>query len=370
MRYYNCKLVCENEIISNAFIEVVNGKITNFGVSTSNDGIDLQNNFVMPGFIDGHLHGALGYDFMDATTKSIKTILSYLPSEGVTSVLATTMTEDKTILRNVVEFIANYKPSANECKVAGIHLEGPFISEKKIGAQNPKHILDLNIDDFEYIRNNLAIIKVVTYAIEKDVDLAFTNHLINLNIRGSIGHSDAKLNCCNKKVGRVTHLYNAMSDNNHRDPGIVTAAYLNKMLCELIVDKVHVHPDVVNLTYQVIGASNIALITDAMDAKALGDGDYVFGGQQVHVSDGCARLANHALAGSTLKFDQGVRNFYEITNCDLIELSHVASINQAKDLNLTTGQIKKGFDADFVVLDNSLQIVKTIIDGKVVYERN
>ncbi len=370
MRYYNFNLVCENEIINKAFIEISNGKIIDFGISKSSDGIDLNNAYVMPGFIDGHIHGALGFDFMDANNKSVSEILSYLPSEGVTSVLATTMTEDKDKLREVVRFIDEYETCDNESKIAGVHLEGPFISEKKIGAQNAKHILDLHIDDFEYIRNNKSIIKVVTYAIEKDRNLAFTNHLIKLGIKGSVGHSDAKLNCCNKKVGRVTHLYNAMSDNHHRNPGIVTAAYLNNILCELIVDKVHVHPDIVNLTYKIVGASRIALITDAMDAKALGDGVYEFGGQSVCVKDSCARLENGALAGSTLKYDEGVRNFYEITNCSLIELSHASSINQSIDLNLNTGRIKKGFDADLVVLDDSLNVVKTIINGKIVYERN
>ncbi len=374
MFYINCKLVLENEIIENAYIEIENKVIKSFGKMNSNiEGIDLKGLILMPGFIDGHIHGSLGCDFMNNSKESINKILSYLPIEGVTSVLATTMTATPLKLQNVVQTINNYQVTSNECKIAGVHLEGPFINKSKKGAQNSKDILALSIDDFEVIRNNTDIIKVVTYAPEHDDDFKFTNHLLKLGIRGSIGHSNAKTDCCNKcfdqGVSRVTHLYNAMSGFHHRDGGVVVSAFLNKMLCELIVDKIHVASDVVAATFKILGASNIALITDSMNAKGLDDGVFTFGGQEVTVKDNKALLSDGTLAGSLLKYNEGVKNMVEITNCTLSELSMLTSINQSKDLELNTGQIKKGFAADFVVLDNDLNIEKTIIDGQIVYEK-
>ncbi len=373
MIYNNLKLVLEDSVIENAFIEINDGIIKDFGKNNLNlKGIDMQGLIVMPGFIDGHVHGALGCDFMDKSNESFNKILSYLPSEGVTSVLATTMTDIVDNLKSVVEFISNYQTNEKQTKIAGIHLEGPFINIEKMGAQNSKNIMSLNVEMFETIRNNSNMIKVVTYAVENDADFNFTNHLISLGIKGSIGHSNAKLDCCNKAfdvgVNRVTHLYNAMSGFHHRDPGIVVASFLNKMLCELIVDKVHVHEDVVNTTFKVLGADNIALITDAMKAKGLGDGEVIFGGQTVNVKDGVALLNNGSLAGSTLKYDDGVRNMKQITSCTLSDLSKTSSINQSKDLNLKTGQIIKNYAADLVVLDENLNVKMTLIDGKVVYE--
>ncbi len=373
MIYHNFKLVLEEEVIENAFIEIENGKIKSFGENTSNKiGVDLNNKTLMPGFIDGHIHGALGCDFMDANEESLSKILSYLPSEGVTSVLATTMTDTVKNLKNVIDVISSYKTNQKETKLAGIHLEGPFINKGKKGAQKASNIMSLDVDKFEMIRNNTGKIKVVTYAIENDENFEFTTHLINLGIKGSIGHSNAKVSCCNKcfelGVSRVTHLYNAMSGFNHREPGVVVGAFLNKMLCELIVDKVHVDSDVVNATFKILGADKIALITDAMNAKGLGNGTFIFGGQTVNVNEGKALLESGVLAGSTLKYDEGVRNMKEITSCSLSELSKVSSVNQSKDLKLSTGQIKEGFDADFVVLDNDLTVLKTIINGNIIYE--
>ncbi len=373
MRYYNFRLVCEDTVIENAFIEIENKFIKDFGISKNTNGIDLNNCIVMPGFIDGHIHGVLGKDFMDACNNSYETILNYLPSEGVTSVLATTMTHTIDTLRNVVEFIDKFKSGYKQTKIAGIHLEGPFISEKKVGAQNPSNILSLQTENFEKIRNGSKKIKVVTYAVENDCDFQFTKHLVNHGIKGSIGHSNANLRCCTKafNVGtkRLTHMYNAMSGHEHRNPGVVTSAFLNKMLCELIVDKIHVDSDVINATYKIVGSNNIVLITDSMKAKGLGDGDYEFGGQKVNVVNGTAKLKNNTLAGSTLKYDDGVKNFYKITDCNLTDIVKVTSVNQSKDLKLNTGQIKKGFYADLVVLDDSLSVKKTIINGEVVYER-
>ncbi len=372
--YTNLKLVLEDCVVEDAFLKVENGLISAFGKNdTQLSGVDLKGMIVMPGFIDGHIHGALGCDFMDGNNQSLQTILGYLPREGVTSVLATTMTENLEKLQNVVRVISAYQTAPHECKVAGIHLEGPFISKVKKGAQNECNIINPNIDDFEKIRSNSDKIKVVTYAVENDRDLEFTKHLISLGIKGSIGHSDAKVGECNKcfelGVKRVTHLHNAMSGFHHRNPGVVVSAFMSKMLCELIVDKIHIAKDVIKTTYQILGADNIALISDAISAKSKGDGEFELGGQKVFVENGVALLEDRTLAGSTLKYDQGMRNMLEIVDCTLSELTKLTSINQSKDLGLTTGQIIEGYEADFVVLNHNLVVEKTIINGQVIYER-
>lgn len=372
----NITVVLENEVIKHANVVTKDGIIKEIttNIIPSTDYIDGTNKILFPGFIDGHTHGAIGHDFMDNTKESLNAMLDYLPSEGVTSVLATTMSQDLDVLKDIVNTISTYQADHVQTKIAGIHLEGPFFNKEKLGAQNPDYIINPDVEALKHIQGEHNSIKVITYAPELDEDFKFTKYLIKNNIRGSLGHSSANLNTCNKCLElsnvRATHLFNAMNPFHHRDTGIVNASFVNKMLSEIIVDKFHVHPDVVKVAFQVLDSHHLILISDSMRAKGLGDGIYELGGQEVIVKNGHARVASGAIAGSTLKYDNGVKNMYEITQCTILDLANMTSMNQSRDLNLDTGIIKKGFKADFVIMDKELNIETTIINGSVVYTKS
>ncbi|WP_342551133.1 amidohydrolase family protein [Lysinibacillus sp. FSL M8-0216] len=219
-------------------------------------------------------------------------------------------------------------------------------------------------------------IRQITIAPEIEGGFTFLEALRDFQVIPSIGHSDASIDEVHKAVAlgvnQATHLYNQMRPFHHRDPGVVGGALLDeKIKVELIVDFVHSHPQSVMLAYRLKGAKGIILITDAMRAKGLQYGEYDLGGQTVSVSEKGAHLANGALAGSILTMEQAVKNMKAVTNCSLQEIVAMSSTNAAEQLRLSKkGRIKEGFDADFVLLDQKLNVQKTICRGKVVFEKS
>lgn len=351
-----------------------NGKIS----FTQGKNIDISKNaaYVVPGFIDQHIHGAMGYDIMDNTHKSIIEISKVITSEGTTSFLPTTMTYDldtlKEVIQKVYETMEKDKSVAN---IIGVHLEGPFLEKDYIGAQNPKYIEIPKIEYLNKIDPN-GCVKLITYAVEHDKDFEFTKELKKRKINASVGHSGATCDCVleaiKNGVNNFTHFHNAMSKHDHRTPGVVTAGLIDKTNAkkELIVDGIHVHPVVVKSVYEIQGNENIVLITDAMRAKAMKDGEYELGGQKVIKKGQEARLANGTLAGSVLCMNIAVKNYYNFTNCKLEEAFKAASYNVAKHYELKTkGMITDGYDFDITVLDENFNVLQTFIKGIEVYKK-
>lgn len=392
------KLYAEEKVIDNGYVVINNGKISEYGevntLSPNRDDvekvIELTGQYcVIPGFIDLHIHGAGGTDMMDATFAALETIANVLPEEGTTSFLATTMTQSETAieaaLMNAAEYIQQQEQQEQQeqeeqqgrAEILGIHLEGPYVNQKRAGAQPLNYIIDPDLDQFKKW-NTLANgqIKQVTLAPERQGGLELVRYLNENGIIASIGHSDASFaeieEAVDNGANQVTHLFNQMSPLHHREPGVVGAALLLEDLkAEIIVDGIHSRPEMVKLSYKQKGKSGMILITDAMRAKGLEAGTYDLGGQMVMVEAGKATLANGTLAGSVLKMNQAVKNMQQYTGCSLEDVVEMAAVNPAKQLSIfdRKGSIAVGKDADLVILDNNFDVFMTICRGKLAYHR-
>ncbi|MEK4440644.1 MULTISPECIES: N-acetylglucosamine-6-phosphate deacetylase [Niallia] len=383
----NVCIYTETEVNPNGYVVVKEGKINSIGLMDSFLEKEWENAHILdfpkgmnliPGFIDIHIHGANNADAMDASQQALEIMAETLPKEGTTSFLATTMTQEVESIENALTTIAQYVETADQsgkAEIIGIHLEGPFISEKRVGAQPVQSVKKPNVELFkkwQTLSNNQ--IKLVTMAPEEDENFELVRYLKAENIVPSIGHSDAVyeqvLSSIQAGVNHVTHLFNGMRGLHHRDPGVAGAALLHsELMAEMIVDGVHIHPEIVKLAFLQKGAEHIILITDSMRAKWLADGISSLGGQKVIVRDGKALLENGALAGSTLKMNDAINNMMKFTGCSLQDVVKMASYNPAKQIGVLDkkGSIAKGKDADLVVLDENNQVALTICKGKIVY---
>jgi N-acetylglucosamine-6-phosphate deacetylase len=377
----------EGNIIKNGYIKIKGKKIIEFGKAerlteeSDYEVVHLPPHFkAIPGFIDVHIHGVNGADTMDGTKETLETMVTALPKEGTTSFLATTMTQAseqiEKALMNAGEYIC-MQPSQGKAEILGIHLEGPFVNPQMAGAQPIQYIVDPNLSLLkkwqDLSKNN---IKLVTLAPEQPGGLEMIRYLQANGIIASIGHTNATFEEVNKAIeagaNHVTHLFNQMKGLHHREPGVVGAVFLRDQLkAEIIVDGIHVHPEIIKLAYTQKRSEGLILITDSMRAKCLKNGNYDLGGQEVIVEDGKAFLKDGTLAGSILKMGQAVKNLIAYTGCTLEEVIEMASVNPAKQLNTydRKGSLAEGKDADIVILNDNLEIYMTICRGVVAYKK-
>ena len=369
----NLKIVLLDRVIENGYLVIENGIIAKIGEGEFlGHAIDCEKQIVMPGFIDIHIHGSAGIDFMDAKEEDYPVIANSLFKEGVTTFLATTLTSDKESLARVCKTVKNVKEKVPS--LGGIHFEGPYINEKYKGAQNEEFIRNPDISEFDELQklsgNN---IKYITLAPEKEGALNFIKHVSTNGVTVSAGHSDATFADVRKAISyglsNTTHTHNAMSPHHHRKPGIVTAAfYFNELYTEFICDKIHVCPDTLMTSYKIIGPDRFVLITDALKIKNSSINEFKLFGLDCVRKDGAAYLTTGPLAGSLLTMDQAVRNIKEITGANLCELARISSKNAAKSLKfLDRGEIKVGYKADLVLLDNNLNVRATYKEGLKVF---
>ncbi|SFA88032.1 N-acetylglucosamine-6-phosphate deacetylase [Lentibacillus halodurans] len=338
--------------------------------------IDGQGLNLIPGFIDGHIHGAAGADVMDATEKALDTMAGALPEEGTTSFLATTITQSPENISKALENVAHYVSKQGRAEVMGVHLEGPFIEASKKGAQPLEHIMEPDIEQFKkWQKLSGNAIKTITMAPEHDKTGDFIKYLHKHGVNVSAGHTDADFETIKKAIPdglrQVTHLCNAMNGIHHRDIGAVGAAFqLEELRAELIADGIHVSPEMLQLIFSNIGSERLILITDAMRAKCLQAGDYELGGQPVTVSEDRAVLENGTLAGSILKMQQGARQMLRLKDASIQSIVQMTSENPAKQLHIfdRKGSIKTGKDADLLLVDADLNIKYTICRGTVAYQ--
>ena len=369
----NLKIVLKDRIIENGYLSFENGVIKEIGENNDlPNAIDGHGLIAMPGFIDVHIHGSCGIDFMDAKEEDYVTIANSLYKEGVTTFLATTLTSDHDSLAKVCTTVKKVKEQIPS--LGGIHFEGPYISEKHKGAQNEKYIRLPSVEEFDQLQklsgNN---VKYITLAVEKEGAVDFIKHVTNEGVVASVGHSDASFDEVKEAIDvgltNVTHTHNAMSGHHHRHPGIVTAAfYFDQLNTEFICDKVHVCPDVLLTSYKIIGPERFIVITDALSVKNSNIEKFQLFGLDCIKKDGAAYLTSGPLAGSILTMDQGLRNMKEITNASLVDLAKITSKNAAKSLNLSDrGELAVNKLADFVLLDETLHVKETYKLGKKVF---
>jgi N-acetylglucosamine-6-phosphate deacetylase len=332
--------------------------------------------YLIPGLIDLHIHGCGGKDVMDASQEAMTHMSQLLAKEGVTGFLATTMTSSKEKIETALQCIASAMHQDIGAAVLGAHLEGPFLSQAKAGAQS---LDDLQLPNIKLLTQwqhlSQGAIKLVTLAPELPDALPFIKALNTMSIVTSVGHTNATYEEIQAAIragcSYATHLFNAMSGLHHRAPGAVCALLLSpNIMAELIVDGLHVHPAVVELAFKIKSSQHLVLVTDAMRAKCLGDGQYELGGQSVTVSGGRATLANGTLAGSTLSMLAAIKNMMHFSFCTLAEAIQLATYNPANVLQLSTrkGKIRLGYDADLVVMDPQFTVKLTMREGREIYK--
>ena len=374
----NGRIYTEAQVIEKGYLVVENGKISDIQKGDYKghlNQIDVAGKHVLPGFIDIHIHGGYGEDAMDASYDGLNHLAKQLLSEGTTTFLATTMTQsDENIEKALNNIVACYENQTlgEAAEIGGVHLEGPFISEHKVGAQNPKYVQRPTVEKIRHFQEVAkGLIKIITFAPEVEGAHDTLNELRD-EIIFSMGHTVATFEEANEAVERgakhVTHLYNAATPFEHRNPGVFGAAWTNQSLnTEIIGDGIHSHPAAVDIAYKQKGYTHMYLITDAMRAKGMKDGEYDLGGQNVIVKGKEARLENGALAGSILKMNEGLHNLIQFTHDSLDHLWRVASLNQAIALNIDKqkGSLSIGKDADIVIVDDHIQVDTTIKAGAI-----
>ncbi len=382
------KAVVETEVLESIYIYIEDGKIKELGpineVPSRFEGVETieipKDQTIVPGFIDVHIHGVAGSDTMDATPEALTTMAKALPAEGTTSFLATTITQKHENIEKALQNAAAYQktqPGGGQAEVIGVHLEGPFINKKHNGAQPEEYILNPDIELFARWQELAGgRIKLVTMAPELENGIEFVRYLDEHGVIASIGHTDALYDDVKQAVEagakEVTHLFNAMKGIHHREPGTAGAALLFKELrVELIADGIHVNPEIVKLILSTKGADGTILITDAMRAKCLKNGVYDLGGQDVHVADGKALLADGTLAGSILKMKDAFKNTINFAEISLLDAVKITSMNAAKQLNVydRKGSISVGKDADLAILSSDYDVALTICRGEIAYKR-
>ena len=336
--------------------------------------IDAAGAYVVPGFVDVHIHGFNGADVMDGNTESLTTMAKGLTANGVTSFLATTMTMGVPYIRAALEAVKEYTAdevlSRQGAEIVGVHLEGPFININKKGAQRGEDIIPADID---VIAGYEDLIKVITIAPEIEENMAFIEKYAD-RFCFSIGHTEATFEVATEAVRKgaksVTHLFNAMSPLEHRFPGVVGTAFIEDIYAELIADTIHVHKKMFEMIYKQKGGDRLILITDAMRGAGMPEGDYELGGQKVIIKDGRCLLVNGVLAGSVLKLNEAVRHFTENTTIGLEKVIPLVSLTPATYIGIQDrkGSLAVGKDADIVFLDSELNVQKTIARGEVKYE--
>ncbi|KHD86404.1 N-acetylglucosamine-6-phosphate deacetylase [Bacillus ginsengihumi] len=343
------------------------GSMDELQLQANDEAIDGNGKKVIPGMIDIHIHGGYDIDTMDANADTLVELSEKLLNEGVTSFFPTTMTQSYDAIERALQAVKAAKETGKTI-IEGIHLEGPFISKLRAGAQPLQYIQAPDIQQFmKWYEASGELIKLVTYAPENEHAREFEELLINHGIVPSMGHSDAvRAELLHSKTTHATHMYNGMRGLHHREPGVAGHALLSPQIqVEMIADGLHVHPDMVKLTYEMKGPEKLTVITDAMRAKGLSDGESELGGQKVFVRNGEARLENGALAGSILTMDEAFRNIIAFTGCSIEDAVQMTSVNQAREFGLATkGELTTGKDADFVILDEALQVVDTYHLGK------
>lgn len=333
--------------------------------------IDLEGKKVIPGLIDIHTHGALGYDVAVASAEEIYEIAKYQARNGTTTFMPTTVTDDINNTKKALEEIRKASDmQGDEATIAGAHIEGPYINAEKKGAHDPKWIKVPSKAEYDNFREILDPLKVhITVAPEIEGGLDFIKYVRQNGGTVGIGHTNADYEITMKAVEAganiFTHLFNGMRGLAHREPGVAGAALSSDIPVELICDGIHVHPAIVKVIVRARGAEGVVLVTDSIQAAGLGDGEYEFAGSKIYVKDGYAGQEDGTLVGSVLCLFDAVRNVIDFAGVSLQDAVRMASLNPARVLGIDdeVGTIEEGKRADLVVLDDDIRIDKVFCRG-------
>lgn len=381
MKYYVYakQIVLDDQVIDKAYLTIEDGKFGPILMEEPQDAPikDYSQSIVAPGLVDTHIHGYKSHDVMDNNFEGIKVISEGLLSCGVTSWLPTTLTSSAELLNDVCETIGNHYQEVTGAKIRGIFLEGPFFTEKYKGAQNPKYMSDPSVDKLaKWHELSQGLVNKIAIAPERKGVKEFIEFAKSKGVYTALAHSDATYEEAAAAVEAganiFVHIYNGMSGLHHRNPGMVGAALsLDKVFAEMICDGHHVHPAAARVVTRARGPKETVLITDCMRAGGMGDGQSRLGEFEVVVKDGTARLKDTGnLAGSILELKQGVKNVVDWGLVSPAEALRMASLTPAQSVGIESvcGRIAPGYEADFIVVSDQLELEATYLDGELRYQ--
>ena len=370
----NGTVVLPNGIIEGGSV-VFNDRICEIGknldLSNCTEITAAKGGYIMPGFVDVHIHGYMGEDASDGKVSGLEKISDNLPKNGVTSFCPTTMTVEAEAIKKALDVIRTLKQETKNgskgAKVLGANVEGPFINPEKKGAQSAEHILPPN---GEFVVQNEDIIKLITLSPETEGGFEFIKTVKeNTSATVSIGHTSADYQTAKKAIelgaSHITHLFNAMPPLNHRNPGVIGAAFEAKnVTCEMICDTFHIHPSLFEIVAKQ-KEDSLVLITDCMRAGGMPDGKYTLGGQNVEVNGIKCLLEDGTIAGSVLTMNRAVKNFIENTTLPIFKIVAFASLIPAKAIGEAEniGSLEKGKLADIIITDKDINVKNVFING-------
>ncbi len=348
---------------------------------TRSGDIDAGGWLVLPGFADVHVHGGGGADFMHGTVDAVRQVTRTHARFGTTSLLATTLTASRDATDAAIRAaraVIEAGQGQDEARIAGIHLEGPYICAAKRGAQPEAFVRPPDAEEFaHWLKLGWGMIRKITLAPEVNGAEAVIRLAQSQNITASLGHTNATAAEAEAAIGwgatAATHLFNAMPPLHHRQPGAVGAALARReIVCEVIADGVHLHPLIVRLVVAAKGPEGAVLITDAIEGAAMPDGEYQLGGQPVFVRDGTAAFADGTLAGSILTMNKAFMNVRRFADISLPDAARLSSGNALRQLGLSgsMGTIAPGMTADLAIVHPETgEVALTFVGGKTAYRR-
>jgi N-acetylglucosamine-6-phosphate deacetylase len=370
------RLITANQIIQRPLLTLEDATIAAISSLEDSDATTVTHHWpeatITAGLFDVHTHGAVGHDVMEGSADAFRNIGKFLALHGVTEYLATTVTASMDFTKGALAAMARHMergPEAEEARIAGIHIEGPFLSHAKRGMHPPNHLQRPSPDILEQLwQASEGRIVLMTIAPELPGAIETIARAHELGIRCSIGHSDADtpqtVQALKTGVASATHTFNAMRTLNQRDPGILGLVLdRDEIYSDLICDGVHVAPELVRLWLKAKGPERAILITDALEATGMPNGVYKLGETRVHVQDGRCTTDEGVLAGSVLTLDQAVTNVRSFTNCDLTTAVRLASSNPLQMLRWQD-RLRIGGVANFNVFDPQGERVATVLRGK------
>jgi N-acetylglucosamine-6-phosphate deacetylase len=377
----NAQIIASAGKIERGWLLTREGKIAAFGVHEAPDFeaaqiIDGRGLTLLPGFIDVHVHGAVGCETMDGDADGIRQMARFYAQHGTTSFLPTTWTDSRERITAALEVVTAIQGSQeNGATILGVHLEGPYINVAKTGAQNPSHVRRAEREEALSFLDT-GVIRLAVAAPEFEENHWFIRECVKRGIAVSAAHTSATYEQMKQAVAlgvtHTTHTYNAMLGLGHREPGTVGAALtLPEIACELIADNIHVHPAAMQILFACKGRDGVILITDAVRGAGMSDGEYQIDERTVMVKDGAVRLPDGTLAGSTLTMDKALWNFMKATGQPVEVVWPASSLNAARAIGVSDrkGSIEIGKDADFVLADDDINIHLTVVEGRVVFQK-
>ncbi len=370
--YKNATVLTENFQFIRTDIETVNNLIKYVGNISHNDAeiIDCDNKYIVPGLVDIHTHGCVGYDSADCTKlEDMRRMRSYYARNGITTYLATIATSSVSDTEKAVSFLTDVQNDPCGANIGGIHLEGPYFSHSKKGAQNPDFLRLPDINEFEKLNTiSNGNIKLISVAPELENAYAFISH-VSKKSSVSIGHTEADYECASKAIDCgatvMTHTFNGMLSLHHRNPGAVGAALDRSIFCEFICDGFHINEAVIRIAYKILGDDKMLFISDSLRAAGMKDGKYSLAGLTFIVDGGKARLEDGTIAGSTCTLFDCVKNAISF-GIPAESAFKMASLTPAKACKIDNvcGSISAGKRADLLILDSDFNIEKIVIRGE------